>query len=199
MKENVATERMELRLTPQEKAYIHDRAKQMGLSMNQYIKVMAIQEEKPNCDLYQVYQIIKRNVELSRQQALIKQESYLMYIDKNGLKRVLEAARFSQFHTGDINMAEIRRIIKNFMDLFDTFPDDIKEIKAKGMKELQHCGIKNYLIKKLKITDQQMKSVKEQHDRMVQGASIKALVSHSESKVLTKRGKTKDGANIQTR
>ena len=187
MDQDLATERLEIRLTPTEKAYLNDAAKKKGLTITDYIKVSSIHRPKTNTEMHKLYKEIMRSKKLRVKQILNRRESYMLYVDKNGLRRVLEAARFSQFHTGKIDMIEIRRLINNIKEMYELFPDDIKTIKRGAMLELENCKDKNYLMQKLKTTVKQMEQVKEKHEKMIQGSSLKTIIDYSEKNVQKKK------------
>jgi len=174
--------RIEIRLTLEERSFLIESAKKLGLSLSDYIRVMTIKEPKSDSKLLEIYQKIIKYSRYILSFKENKRTSFYLYLDKNGMRRIIDSARFSQYHNGKINMNEIKLIIKNIKNVYDQMPDEIKELKKESMKEIENCAIEKYLITKLKMNYNQIIDIQRTHNNYINETSTKLLKDSSEQK-----------------
>jgi len=181
-KDFVKTERIEIRCTPNEKSFLIDMAKKYSLSISQYVLSASIHNPVINDEFMEIYDQIKKNINLTKEIKITKSKSFFLYIDKNAIRRIFDSARFSLFHLGDINMDEINSLLDGYQKIIDSFPDEIKEVKKNSIKELFNFRNKNYLFQKLKLSERQMTQVKKAHSSQLSHISRSNLIEHDEQK-----------------
>jgi len=185
--------RIEVRLNNEEREFIWTQSKKLKISVSDYIRCTSIQKPTTNDELYNV---IIRKAKLSKAVNDAREKSFHLYFDKNAMRRIIEAAKFSQYHTGKVNMKEVQYIIKTFETIYAQFPDEIKEIKSQAFKIIQNCGNQNYLIEKLKITDKHLAQIENSHLKTIESTSNKNILEHVERKEQARRGYDKDGKKV---
>lgn len=167
--------RIEFRLSHVEKSILWDIIKKEKISISDYLRGLILTQAKIDPDLKDKYEAALKAITRTVAQAEARQKSFYMYIDKNCLRRINEAARFSLHSTGSINMVEIRAIIKNYKTIFDELPDEIKLIKSSSFKEVERCSELNYLTNKLNLNPSRLAKIQQSRHQSIKEISLENI------------------------
>ena len=178
--------RIEVRLSAKERELVRALSEKQGLSQSDYIRAQILMKDIQNPDLMELYEEVFQYQKFFVQKKALKNYSFFMYMDKNAVRRVLESAKVSMYLLGEINMKEINKIITEYMELYRLLSPELKEIKEKGMKELENYKNKEYLESKLG-GYRQITQIKQGRSSHIKSKTMEIVVQATEAKKIHKK------------
>ena len=79
----------------------------------------------------------------------VKEKNRCYYLLKNGLKTIFEICSVSNFMTNEPNMNVVSNMVDNYLELFKTFPPDIKRRMKKDMETFKELKNSEFLAEKI--------------------------------------------------
>ena len=165
------SKRVNLRLTEGQYEYFKKRAVAQKMTLTDTIIFGALNGEvEPELRKIQDEIIITEKYRAKTK--LTKTKSFMLYCDRNVLRRIFYSVQTSIALTGHPNMKEVKSIIKDFNSLILFMPEDLKEIKENAITEINCLVDEDYLLKKMKMTtfnldrpEEAMKRLKAQEEQ----------------------------------
>jgi hypothetical protein len=124
---------MGVRATKEKKEYVQAYADSMGISVSDLImagvdSIINSTNPKISKELQRKHKAMQLRVKKLEWGKQIKEDNRDMFIVRNAMRSTIQMAQASKYLTGNINMEQIKQVIKNYFKLFSYFPPKIKRI-----------------------------------------------------------------------
>lgn len=91
-------------------------------------------------------QEMRRSSSLKRNYGKNKSNLRCMYHLKNTYRRVLDLASFQYYIKGTVNMDMVKMIVKDAIDIYQSFPKEMKEVLKDDLEDIRKLQYKKYLM-----------------------------------------------------